>query len=217
MARDVTELVRPAPGAPAFVVDWQVPAGEANWLTGAGTTRGERATVWVGTVLGVAAVAWLAPEGWTWWQWTSVVVLAVDLLGGVVANALATAKRQYHGRPAAQVPRPSARLLRNSTVFAAAHLHPFVVALVLPDGSWRWAAFWYVGCVVPVLVVQRVPLHLQRPVAFAAVAVLLVAQPVVAAPAGLAWFGPVLAVKLVAAHAVREEPYRPASVPRDPR
>jgi hypothetical protein len=38
----------------------------------------------------------------------------------------------------------------------------------------------------------------------------VIAAPLVAAPAGLTWFSPVLVLELVAAHAVREEPYRPA-------
>jgi hypothetical protein len=212
----VAEPARPVRGAPGYVIDWEPPAGRPDWLMGAGTTRGERATVWVGTVLGVAAVVSGAPQGWSWWQWGLVVVLAADLVGGVVANSLSTAKRQYHGGHAPAARRSSTRVLRSSTVFASAHVHPFVVALLLPDASWRWAAGWYVGCVVSVFLVHRVPLHLQRPTAFAAVAVLLVAAPLVAAPEGLAWFGPVLAVKLVGAHAVREEPYRPASSqPRD--
>jgi len=50
---------------------------------------------------------------------------------------------------------------------------------------------------------------LQRPAALGVLAIALVLAPVVAAPDSLAWFGPVLVAKLVVAHAVREEPYRP--------
>ena len=48
--------------------------------------------------------------------------------------------------------------------------------------------------------------------ALAIATVALISAPLVDAPDGLAWLGPVLVLKLVAAHAVREEPYRPAAV-----
>lgn len=203
--------VRPAHGAPGFVVDWRVPAGRADWLVGAGATRGERVTVGLATAAGLVGVVGSA-GAWTWWQWALVLVLAVDVLGGVTANALGSAKRQYHGPSGAPGSR-GGRLLRSTPVFTAAHVHPFLVALLLPGAGWGWAAFWYAGCLGSVLLVRAVPLHLQRPAAFGALATLLVAAPAVAAPDGLAWFGPVLALKLVAAHAVREEPYRPAPRP----
>ncbi|MFC8191656.1 hypothetical protein ACFUMH_08335 [Cellulomonas sp. NPDC057328] len=202
--------VRPVEGAPGFVVDWRAPAGRPDWLLGAGTTPGERATVAVATAAGTAGVvAAAATTSWAPWQWAVVLVLAVDVVGGVTANALSTAKRQYHGPRDAGAGR-GARLLRSSPAFTAAHVHPLVLALLLPGAGWGWATFWYAGCLASVLAVHAVPLHLRRPVAFGALATLLVAAGPVGAPAGLAWFGPVLAVKLVAAHAVREEPYRPA-------
>lgn len=201
--------VRPVEGAPGFVVDWRAPTDPPDWLLGAGATAAERATVAVATAAGLAGVVAAATTAsWTWWQWCLVLVLAVDVVGGVTANALSTAKRQYHG-PADPRPGRAAHLLRSSPVFTGAHVHPFLLALLLPGAGWGWATAWYLGCLVSVLLVHAVPLHLQRPVAFAALATLLVAGPLVPAPPGLAWFGPVLALKLVAAHAVREEPYRP--------
>lgn len=198
----------PAQGAPGTVVDWRPPPGPPGWLVGAGTTRGERVLVGVATVLGTALAAAGGSDAWRWWQWALVLVVAVDVVGGVAANALATAKRQYHGPTSASG--AAARVLRHPVAFTAAHVHPFVLALVLPGGAWPWAAFWYACCVTGVAAVHAAPLHLARPVAFAVLGTLLVAAPLVDAPAGLAWFGPLLACKLVAAHAVREEPYRPA-------
>ncbi len=205
----VTGGVHPVEGAPGFVVDWRAPAGRPDWLLGAGASRAEQATVAVATAAGtVGVVAAATTTSWTPWQWVVVLALALDVVGGATANALGTAKRQYHGPADADRTRRG-RLLRSSPVFTAAHVHPYVLALLLPGADGAWATFWYLGCLVSVLAVRTVPLHLQRPVAFGALTALLAAGPLVAAPPGLAWFGPVLAVKLVAAHAVREEPYRP--------
>lgn len=192
------------------VVDWRLPPGRSDWLMGTGATRAERVTVWIATAIGVAAVLWTGSTDWAWWQWALVAVLAFDVAGGVTANALNSAKRQYHGSSARETG-AARRVLTSSSLFTAAHLHPFLVVLAIPGATWAWALFWYVACTSSVLAVGRVPLYLRRPVAFAAVTTLLIAGLAVSAPAGLGWFGPVLALKLVAAHAVREEPYRPAN------
>ncbi len=204
----------PAPGAPGTVVDWRAPPGPPGWLVGAGATRGERALVAAATAAGTLLVLAAGSPTWRWWQWALVLAVAVDVVGGVAANALGPAKRQYHGPPPPDAGR-GARTLRHPVLFAAAHVHPFVLVLVLPGDAWGWALLWYAACVAGSAVVHAAPLHLARPLAFAVLAALLVVPwaltaPAVAAPDGLAWFGPVLACKLVAAHAVREEPYRPA-------
>lgn len=195
--------------APGTVIDWTRPAGKPDWLMGTGTTSRERLLVWAITGVGLVAGIWLGSDQWHWWQWAVVVFLVVDVVGGVTANALSTAKRQYHGPSPAHLT-GAGRVLRSSRLFTLAHLHPFLVAIALPDATWTWALYWYLGCLAAVLLVHAVPLYLQRPTAFAALTALLMVAPAVAAPEGLMWFGPVLAVKLVAAHAVREEPYRPA-------
>ncbi len=59
---------------------------------------------------------------------------------------------------------------------------------------------------------RRGAASLRRPLAVAIATVVLISAPPVDAPDGLAWLDPVLVLKLVAAHAVREEPYRPEAV-----
>ena len=178
---------------------------------GSGATALERRLVWSAAGLGAAAaaaVALLAGVSWAWWQWALVLAVAVDVLGGIPANSLGSAKRFYHS-PGSEPAGRARRLLRDSRSFAAAHLHPFLVAATVPDATWTWAIFWYGACLGGTAVVAAVPLYLSRPVASATVALALVAGPVVGAPPGLEWLGPLLALKLVVAHAVPEEPYRP--------
>ncbi len=165
--------------------------------------------MWAATALLTALVVIVADVSWTAWQWAVVVVLTIDVAGGVVANSLGTAKRFYHSSPPATAG-PVARMVHHPVGFAAVHIQPFIVAAAVPDASWAWAATWWAGALAGTVLVVATPLYLQRAVAGAVVTTALIAAPLVSDPTGLAWFGPVLVLKLVGAHAVREEPYRPA-------
>lgn len=192
-------------------VDWTIPEGRPDWLLGGGSVPAERLLVGAATVVAAGAlvvVALLQDAAWSWWQWALVLAITVDVAGGVPANALGSAKRFYHSPPPPRLP-IAQRVVRSHVGFAALHVHPFLLAALLPDGTVRWAGAWYLLCLGGTAAVMAVPLFLRRPLAAAIVTVALVAAPLVDAPAGLTWFGPVLMLKLVAAHAVREEPYRP--------
>ena len=201
-----------ANSAPAAHIDWALPPGPTDWLMGTGVTRPERRVVLASTAVAAAALVAVAARqdvSWTWWQWVLAVALVVDVAGGVPANALSTAKRLYHRDPAPGLP-AAHRLARHHVTFAAVHVHVLVVALAFPDATPTWALWWYALPVAGTAVVVAAPLHLHRPLAAGTVTAAVIAAPLLDAPAGLAWLGPVLALKLVASHAVREEPYRPA-------
>lgn len=194
-------------------VDRTLLGGRTDWLFGTGAVPAERLLVWTATAAAAGALVAVAAIGgvaWSWWQWALVLVLAVDVTGGVPANALGSAKRLYHSPAPPGLSLPH-RLLRSPVGFAALHAHPVVLAALFPDATWAWAAAWYLLGVCGTAAVVAVPLYLRRPLAAAIATVALVAAPLVDAPAGLAWLGPVLVLKLVVAHAVREEPYRPAT------
>jgi hypothetical protein len=198
----------------AVKVDWTLPGGRPDWLLGTGAVPAERLLVWVaaGLAAGAAvAVAAVQDVAWSWWQWLFLLVLTVDVAGGVPANALGSAKRFYHSPVPAGLRLPQ-RVVRSHVGFAALHVHPFLLAALYPDAPWAWATAWYVLSLAGTAAVISVPLYLRRPLAAAVVTVALIAAPLLDAPTGLTWFGPVLVLKLVAAHAVREEPYRPAAV-----
>lgn len=201
---------------PVATIDWTVPEGEPNWLMGNGATRAEQAVVWAGAAAAAAALVAVAhgqDAGWSWWQWLLMLALALDVAGGVPANNLATAKRLYHSTVTTHLP-TSHRLLRSHIGFSALHLHPLAVALVIDDATWQWATAWYLTSLVGTAAVVAAPLYLCRPLAAAIATVTIFAAPMLQSPAGLGWLGPVLVLKLVAAHAVREEPYRPRTTTR---
>lgn len=198
----------------AVIVDWTLPGGRKDWLLGPGAVPAERLLVWVATAVAtgaLVAVSAVQDVAWSWWQWALVLVLTVDVAGGVPANALGPAKRFYHSPVPLGLSRPQ-RVVRSHVGFAAVHVHPFVLTALIPDATWTWSISWYLVSLVGTAAVVAVPLYLRRPLAAAIATVALISAPLVDAPNGLAWLGPVLVLKLVAAHAVREEPYRPAVV-----
>ncbi len=169
-------------------IDWVLPGGSPDWLLGTGAVPSERRLVGAASAVAagaVVAVAAVQDVTWSWWQWTLVVVLTVDVAGGVAANALGSAKRFYHSPVPPGLPLPQ-RVLRSHVGFAAVHVHPFVLAALLPDATLGWAAAWYVLCLAGTAAVVGVPLFLRRPLAAAIVTVAVVAAPLAVAPAGLA-------------------------------
>lgn len=133
------------------------------------------------------------------WQIIVLMVLAVDLGGGVFVNATAAAKRWYH-RAGTQD--------WHHFVFVVLHIHPLLIAWAFPESGWMWAAFLYAATVGSTIMVLACPLYLRRPVALTAAAFVLAIAPLVAStPLLLAWIAPFYVVKLLVAHIVHEEPY----------
>ncbi len=194
-------------------IDWRPPAAPADALFGSGATRAERALALGAGAIGTAIVisAAIMTVGDRWWviHYVLVAIVALDVLGGVVANALSSAKRDHHGPPADPSSR-SGRISRSPALFTALHVQPIIVAVVVPPHSWWWGVLWYAVMLLAVVVVVRVPQYLARPASYAIAMLVVVSLPFVPAPEGLAWLPLALVLKLVMAHAVREEPYRPA-------
>jgi hypothetical protein len=196
------------------VIDWNTPPGAGpDWLMGAGATRAERALIWTSSLLGVAYIVslWVRgqPGEWAGWQYALAALLAADLVGGAVSNATSSTKRQYFG-PADTTVTGVGRVLRTPVLFTALHVYPFLIVALYPGGSWTWATVAYGGVVGGALVVDRlVPQYLQRPIAMLAFCAVFLVSLRLQAPAGWEWFTVVYAAKLVLAHSVREEPYRP--------
>ncbi|MEI8082540.1 MAG: hypothetical protein WCI74_11920 [Actinomycetes bacterium] len=200
---------------PPAIVDWSVPAGrKPDWLFGAGATPAEKLLVWAGSLAGAGFVGWMwrtsNPGDWSAWQYLIAALIAFDLVGGAVSNAANSTKRQYFG-PLSEPATATSRLARSPVGFAALHVYPFLIVALFPGGTWLWATTVYIAMLVAVFLLdQVVPLYLQRPTAMLLFVLVALLSTVFAAPAGWGWFPIVYFAKLVLAHAVREEPYRPA-------
>jgi hypothetical protein len=182
---------------------------------GQGSVTSERLLVWALTAFataGAVGVEAMTDPGWNGWQWAVLVVLLVDVTGGIPANGLGSAKRFYHS-PAPVGASLLHRFMRHPVGFAAAHMHPFALAAVF-DLPWLWACAWYFTSLLGSASVVAAPLYLQRPLALA-VCTLAILGAAATTSLPVWWFGPLLVLKLVLAHAVTEEPYRPGdSAPR---
>lgn len=198
------------------IIEWHVPRGaRADWLMGAGATRAERTVMWAGALAGVGYVVFMAarsePGDWSWWQYVLAAFLAWDLVGGAVSNAANSTKRQYFGADFANVG-GAARIVRAPIAFTSLHVHPLLIIAIYPHGTWGWAIGMYLGALVGAVIVDRVvPQYLQRPTAMLVFCTVMLLSNSWTAPPGWTWFGVIFLAKLVLAHAVREEPYRPAA------
>lgn len=183
-----------------------IPAsGKRDPIYGTGSTRAERnlarGAALLGTAAVLGAVAVTAPDTWAFWQYALAALVAFDLIGGVVANALGSAQRE-HERPDRLGDGALLRLVRRPVLFSAVHVQPILVGLLFPGASGWWGVAWYIVVLGAVVVVRRVPRHLARPVALAVAAGVAVATPLTVAPVGFAWLPVIMVLKLVVAHAV---------------
>ena len=194
-------------------VDWSY-EGKPDYSSGTGATRAER-TLALGSAFIVPAVvltlSLTRDYGWSMPQLAVALALAFDVGGGLVSNALNSCKRFYHTPPKPSEGKLGAAL-KHPVRFASAHVHPILVALLFE--AERWASYgllWYALLMLSVVVVLRTPLYLRRPVSFLAIMLAVVASVSFIDPvAGFEWLVPLLFMKIVYGHLVREEPYRPA-------
>lgn len=197
-------------------VDWRAPDAKADAIFGAGATRAEKALANGVGLVGAAVLvvaAWATDAAWNIWLVLVAAVLAFDVVGGVVANGLNAAKRDHFGPPSATAGTVGGRLVRHPIVFTALHVHPVIVGLLYPPHLWWWGIPWYLAILAATVLVRVAPLYLQRPVALGCCALVALGSSLTPAPDLWAWLPVMLALKLVLAHAVQEEPYRPAARP----
>lgn len=194
-------------------VDWRPPNGKGDPIFGAGATAAEKALANTVGLLGAAtilAAGIVADADWNIVQYVLAAVIAFDVVGGVVANGLNSAKRDHHGPPSATASSGFGRLVSFPVVFTALHIHPIVVGTFYPPHLWWWGPIWYVAILSGTVAVRAAPLYLERPTALGLCALAVLAATYIPAPELWGWLPVMLMLKLVLAHAVQEEPYRPA-------
>jgi hypothetical protein len=191
-------------------INWSY-AGIPDPLFGTGSTRAERALVLLPAGLAAAAFVMLGCQdafGWMWWQYVVAGVVAADVMGGVVANGLNSCKRFYH-RPSEAAEPPYIGWLRRGINFELLHIYPILISALFSRISFWAGVGWYAGMVGSAVIVRRAPLYLKRPVALLCIAMAIGWHALFPLGDGLNWLVPLLFLKLVYGHQVREEPYRP--------
>ncbi|WP_127818622.1 hypothetical protein [Microbacterium sp. CPCC 204701] len=197
-------------------MDWRPPAGKGDPIFGAGATTAEKTIANVVGLFGAAivvAAGLLSGADWNLILYVVAAVIAFDVVGGIPANGLNSAKRDHHGPPSATADTAFGRVVRLPVVFTALHIHPIIVGTFYTPHLWWWGPIWYLVIVSATATVRAVPLHLERPTALGFCAIVTMAAVYLPAPDLWAWLPIMLALKLVLAHAVQEEPYRPVADP----
>ncbi|MBY8999542.1 MAG: hypothetical protein KGD64_01380 [Candidatus Heimdallarchaeota archaeon] len=160
-------------------------------------------------ILGIALIAGLVMLffgifgnlNWNILQIILATLIAVDLGGGVVANAASPAKRWYHRE---------GQGFWKHMIFVLFHIYSFIVAFLFRPTDWVYGIVIYGYLIISSIIIILIPLYLQRPTS-----VILFSGAIMinwygfSSTPGLEWFIPVLFLKLLLGHLVKEEPYRP--------
>ena len=192
-------------------IDWNY-EGKPDELMGTGATKAEKIIAYLGGLIIPFVLAFLGIYGivhWTWWQWIIAIAIGADISAGAVANALNSCKRFYHSpiKPREE----KYRLAKNQIFFTALHVYPLIIWLGFDRTNWLFAVIWYTLLLFSTWVIGRTPLYLQRPASIIIVLIVILANAYFITPIpGFEWLAPLLFIKIIIGHAVREEPYRPA-------
>lgn len=185
--------------------------GKTDILMGTGATRSEKIVGWIGGIAGASLYLYFYLNhslDWSNWQYLVAGLIAFDVIGGAVANSLNSCKRFYGSSTKSNEP-SYVRLLKNKLIFSAIHIHPLIVGLFFGSIDWVYGLFWYLALLVAVLITIQTPLYLSRSVAVFLVAIATIGNYYAIEPiTGFEWFIPLLFLKIVLAHTVKEEPIR---------
>lgn len=192
-------------------ISWDLPekrtgfGGVIDGLIGPGATPAEKALqLYLPFGFGAAVVlaGVMLDFGWSVIQFVVITALAVDMMGGVITNATATAKRWFFRE---------GQGTKHHLGFVAMH----VAQIALFGWAFMGLNLLWIGGVFAVLfgfstVILTTPLYLQRPVAsFLFVVALFLSLYVFTTPLDVQWFLPMLYYKILISHILREEPYLP--------
>ncbi|MBE7386020.1 MAG: hypothetical protein F6J95_032120 [Leptolyngbya sp. SIO1E4] len=192
-------------------VSWAHPTPRSGWqgaldrFMGPGATRAE---VWLQFVPAlVAAIAapfyaltWSQP--WTPLQLGVMAFMGFDMVGGILTNATAAAKRWYH--------RPGQGWQQHMSFVAIHVIHIFLVALLFRGHDWGFFLSVSSYLLAAAIVILQAPLYLQRPVALGLYGLALLGDRYLFSPTpGMEWVLPFLFLKLLVSHLLKEAPYRP--------
>ncbi|ESA37401.1 membrane protein [Leptolyngbya sp. Heron Island J] len=181
---------------------WQ---GQLDRLIGPGATRAElvlQLVPSVATAIAAPLYALTLSLGLSPLQLSLIAILGFDLVGGVLTNATAAAKRWYH--------RPGQGWRQHLTFVGVHLLHIGLVAWLFrgADGLFFAGVSSYLLLAAGLILAS--PLYLQRPVALGLYSLALLCDRYLFTPTpGLEWFLPLFFLKLLVSHLLNETPYHP--------
>ena len=146
---------------------------------------------------------------WSYIQLITGIIVAFDIGGGMVCNSLNSCKRFYHSTFHTNE-KKYIFIIKKHLIFSSLHIHTIVVWLAFDMNNWYNGLIWYILLMASAILVNWPPLYIKRPLSmliilFSIMINLYIINPVI----GFEWLVPVLFIKIVYGHLVREEPYRP--------
>lgn len=135
---------------------------------------------------------------WTPWQLVIAAILALDLVGGVLTNATATAKRWYH--------RPGQGFRQHFNFVLLHILHVAVVAWLFRGGDLLFFILVSGYLLVASVIILQCSSYLQRPIALGLYGLVLLGSIYGVTPTpGLEWFLNLFFLKILVSHLLPEE------------
>ncbi|MBY0304966.1 MAG: hypothetical protein K2W86_07445 [Sphingomonas sp.] len=175
------------------------PIGLLARIVGPAATPADTALTLAAMVLAVplaaGAILSAGTVDWHWWQWLLVLIVASDLGGGIVANALPSAKSWYHA--------PNGHD-RRMLGFALLQVQLPALALIVPEAMPMLAGLLgYIWLLGGVTILLAAPHRFRLAIAFmiTAVGTVLLARLLPVASA-LGWMPLALYLKILAGHVI---------------
>ncbi len=194
-----------------MTIDWGYPEprkgimGSWDKLVGPGATRAESGLTVFAAITGIVLVLvyqYVAALGWNILQIGLAALMAFDISGGVIANSTSAAKRWYH---------QEGKTFKDHFGFVAFHIiYPAIVAIFFLPLDWVYFLIVYGYLLLSAGIILGVDLHIRRPLSMLFFIGAWILNTYILTPIpGLEWVVPLLFLKLIMGHIVKEEPYRP--------
>ncbi|BDQ37205.1 hypothetical protein SYK_15650 [Pseudodesulfovibrio nedwellii] len=192
-------------------ITWELPELRSGFYGVLDKFIGPRATsaekklqLYIPLLAGIVVIlkSYSSQFNWSVGQQVVAFLITFDIAGGIITNSTSSAKRWFHREGQGFKSHMSFVLLHFSQIF--------LINIFFMDFDFIWIAA--AGCylVLACALVLCTPLYLQRTMALMLYSVgVLLSLYVFSAPVHLEWFLPLLYLKLLVSHIVREEPYRP--------
>ncbi len=183
--------------------------GKTDVINGTGAYFEERVLGYSGAAIVTVLMLYLQFTGytdWTWWQLLIASYISFDLGGGFMSNSLNSVIRFYE-TPYKEGEGKSAKYLKNDWIYNGMHFHPLIVGLVF-NNDWVYAIGWQVIFFGSLAVVAITPQYLKRPISrLLTLLAIIISLYFLQSVPGFEWFIPLIFIKMVMGHMVREEPY----------
>jgi hypothetical protein len=193
-------------------IDWELPEFRNGFygtidklICGPGATPVEKnIQLYIPVLAGIIVVLQNYVSGFNWSMAQQIVafLITLDIAGGIISNSTSTAKRWFHRE---------GQGFKDHMGFILLHFVQIsLVNIFFMEFNLIWIASIGGYMVFTCALVLKTILYLQRTVALMLFSVsVLLSMYIFKLPVHLEWFVPLLYLKLLVSHILREEPYRP--------